>query len=229
MQKTFLSGLGLLAALAMIHLGTTGGAQQLRPEPRPASLVVPAPEAPQVEAATEATLAAAPARTQTEVEDTVMIEAVPASVAGPLEGPAVGPETNLPLPRYVSLKTSEGNVRRGPSLSHRIDWVFLRRDMPLLVTAEYGHWRRVVDREGLGGWVHYALLSGNRTVIIDEDMLIIRSRPDETATETAQLEAGVIARLGTCGPDWCRISVAGYRGWALKSALWGVGADEVRD
>ena len=42
-----------------------------------------------------------------------------------------GAVTNLPLPRFVSLKASEGNVRRGPSLTHRIDWVFKRRDMPL--------------------------------------------------------------------------------------------------
>ena len=59
----------------------------------------------------------------------------------------VGPVTNLPLPRYVSLKAAEGNVRRGPSLSHRIDWVFTRRDMPLRITAGHGHWRRVEDRD----------------------------------------------------------------------------------
>ena len=57
-----------------------------------------------------------------------------------------GPVTGLPLPRYVSLKASEANVRRGPSLTHRIDWVFKRRDMPLRITAEFGHWRRVEDR-----------------------------------------------------------------------------------
>jgi SH3-like domain-containing protein len=65
-----------------------------------------------------------------------------------------GPVTGLPLPRYVSLKASEANVRRGPSLTHRIDWVFKRRDMPLRITAEFGHWRRVEDRDGAGGWVH---------------------------------------------------------------------------
>ena len=54
-----------------------------------------------------------------------------------------GPVTNLPLPRFVSLKAAEGNVRRGPSLEHRIDWVFRHRDMPLRITGEYGHWRRV--------------------------------------------------------------------------------------
>jgi SH3-like domain-containing protein len=46
---------------------------------------------------------------------------------------------------------------------------------------------------------------------------------------TARLELGVIARLGDCGPDWCQLSAGGYRGWAPKSALWGVKPDELRD
>ena len=33
----------------------------------------------------------------------------------------VGAETGLPLPRFVSMKTSEANIRRGPSLTHRVD------------------------------------------------------------------------------------------------------------
>ena len=49
-----------------------------------------------------------------------------------------GPVTNLPLPRFVSMKASEANVRRGPSLTHRIDWVFKRKDVPLEITAEHG-------------------------------------------------------------------------------------------
>ncbi|MCF2906545.1 aspartyl-trna synthetase [Octadecabacter sp. CECT 8868] len=140
-----------------------------------------------------------------------------------------GPVTNLPMPRYVSLKANEANIRRGPSLSHRIDWVFQRRDMPLRVVGEYGHWRRVVDREGMGGWVHYSLISGNRTVIIDSDLLVLRSQPLPNATEVAMLELGVIADLGECGAEWCRLSAGGYRGWAPKTALFGVGADELRD
>lgn len=140
-----------------------------------------------------------------------------------------GPVTNLPLPRFVSLKTSEGNARRGPSLTHRIDWVFQRRDMPLRITAEHGHWRRVEDRDGMGGWIHYSLLSGTRTVIIEQDMLTLRTRPDPTAPVTAALEAGVVARLGECGPEWCRLNSGGYRGWAPKARLWGVAVDEIRE
>ncbi|MFT7370859.1 MAG: SH3-like domain-containing protein [Octadecabacter sp.] len=141
----------------------------------------------------------------------------------------LGPVTNLPMPRYVSLKANKANVRRGPSLSHRIDWVFQRRDMPLRVVSEYGHWRRVMDREGMGGWVHYSLLSGNRTVIIDRDLLVLRRQPDPNGIEVAILELGVIADLDKCYIDWCRLRSAGYRGWALKAGIFGVGADELLD
>lgn len=142
---------------------------------------------------------------------------------------ARGPVTNLPLPRFVSLKAAEGNVRRGPSLEHRIDWVFRHRDMPLRVTAEFGHWRRVEDNEGQGGWIYYTLLSGVRTVLIEAEGTALRARPDPAAPVVAEAQAGVIARLGECLPDWCRISAGGEKGWVAKAALWGVAPDEVRD
>ena len=140
-----------------------------------------------------------------------------------------GAVTNLPIPRYVSLKASKANVRRGPSLTHRIDWIFKRRNMPLVVTAEHGHWRRVQDRDGAGGWVHYSLLSGNRTVIVQADMLPLNVRPEPTTPMVAQLELGVIAQLGKCSTEWCRISAGGYKGWARKENIWGVKPEEIRN
>ena len=101
--------------------------------------------------------------------------------------------------------------------------------MPLQVIAEYGHWRRVIDRDGQGGWVHYTMLSGARTVIIDQDLLPLRARPDAGSPENVVLETGVIARLGTCQPEWCKLTAAGYRGWAPKNVLWGVTAEEIRE
>ena len=150
-------------------------------------------------------------------------------LAGPSRAGDMGKVTNRPLPRFVSLKATEGNVRRGPSLTHRIDWVFTRRDMPLRVTAEHGHWRRVEDRDGIGGWVHYSLLSGNRTVLIEYDMLSLLARPDATAPVTARLELGVVASLGKCDAEWCQLRSGGHKGWAPKSRLWGVGVKEMRD
>jgi SH3-like domain-containing protein len=139
------------------------------------------------------------------------------------EAPApVGPSTGLPIPRFVSIKASEANVRRGPSTTHRIDWVFKHPGLPVIVTGEYGHWRRVVDRDGLGGWVHYALLSGNRTVIVDVDRADMRRSPSRDAVVEARLERGVIARLFACERDWCEVSADGHKGWAEAAALWGI-------
>lgn len=142
---------------------------------------------------------------------------------------ARGAVTNLPLPRYVSLKASEANVRRGPSLEHRIDWVFRHRDMPLRVTAEFGHWRRVEDNEGQGGWIYYTLLSGVRTVLVEANGTALRARPDAEAPVVAEAEFGVIGRLGECLPDWCRVAAGGEKGWVAKAALWGVAAEETRE
>lgn len=117
-------------------------------------------------------------------------------------------------------------MRRGPSLNHRIDWVLKRRSMPLEITGEYGHWRRIRDREGAGGWVHYSLLSGARTVIIEENMLPLLMKPDPNAPTNAKVEHGVVARLDQCVQGWCRIRADRYRGWVPRTALWGVGPDE---
>jgi SH3-like domain-containing protein len=138
-----------------------------------------------------------------------------------------GSVTGLPLPRYVSLKTNEGNARRGPGQTYRIDWVFTRAGMPLRITAEFEHWRRVEDVEGLGGWVNYSLLSGVRTGLVSLDMAEFRTLPDPSAPVVLQTEMGVIGRILQCEPGWCRMSVEGQRGWVQSGALWGVDPDEI--
>ena len=149
--------------------------------------------------------------------------AIPAT-AGNTE---LGPVTNLPIPRFVSLKASKGNVRRGPSLTHRIDWILKLRNMPLKIVAEHEHWRKVVDFEGAGGWIHYSLLSGARTILVQEDSVDILNHPVPNTLINAKLERNVLAWLTACEIQWCKISADGYKGWAPKTALWGVSGDEV--
>jgi len=60
----------------------------------------------------------------------------------------------------------------------------------------------VEDDEGLGGWIHYSLLSGVRTVIVQADMTELHAQPDPASRVVAQAETGVIGRLGACGEDW---------------------------
>ncbi|MFN3822533.1 MAG: SH3 domain-containing protein [Pseudorhodobacter sp.] len=142
------------------------------------------------------------------------------------DGETRGAVTNLPLPRYVSLKAREGNARRGPGLTHRIDWVFTTAGMPLRITAEHDNWRRVEDSDGLGGWVHYSLLSGVRSALVRPDLADLRNRPHPDASVVLRAEAGVIARLLACREGWCRIGLGSERGWIEQQALWGVEAGE---
>jgi SH3-like domain-containing protein len=162
-----------------------------------------------------------------ETADPVPADAAP--VAEAVAEPGRGASTNLPVPRFVSLKTAEGNVRRGPSLEHRIDWVFRHRHMPLRITAEFGHWRRVEDNEGQGGWIHYSLLSGVRTVLVTEPDTRLRATPDAKAQVVALAGEGVIGQLESCTLDWCEIEAGGEDGWVEKTRLWGVDPEEIRD
>jgi SH3-like domain-containing protein len=152
------------------------------------------------------------------------------ALTGAAEGAArKGPETGLPLPRYVSLKASKANVRRGPGMTHRVDWVFVRRGMPLRIIGEYGHWRRVRDMDAATGWVHYSLLRGERTAVVTAETLELRADPAETAEVVARAERGVVLDLEACAPAWCEVSRGSVEGWAPKGALWGADPEEVFD
>ncbi|MCA2014434.1 hypothetical protein LCM17_23285 [Cereibacter sphaeroides] len=173
------------------------------------------------------TILLAPAVLQAQESATPVAVSVTTAEAAPTR--SVGPVTGLPMPRYVSLKTSRGRARRGPSDTHRVDWIFTHRDLPLRVTGEFEHWRRVEDAEGEGGWVHYSLLSGVRTVLVTQDMVAMRSNPMPDASEVARLETGVVARIMHCDPIWCQLSVEGVRGWVDRTALWGLDPGETLD
>lgn len=140
-----------------------------------------------------------------------------------------GPSSNLPMPRFVSLKTSEARARRGPSRNHRVDWLYTQRGLPLRVVNEFEHWRQVEDSEGEGGWVHFSQLSGVRTVLVVTDMTPMRTRASTQAPEVAHLERGVIGRIMECDTEFCRISVEGTRGWVARGAVWGLLPGETLD
>lgn len=220
---------GTLPAAAQVSAGgtvsvatpTEGG---LAASPRPKANPIHAAAAPSAEPVPESAPEAAAAPAPAAAPATPAPAAKPAN---PPRDPSKGAVTNLPIPRFVSLKGNEGNARRGPSLTHRIDWVFTTPGMPLRVTAEHENWRRVEDAEGLGGWVHYALLSGVRSAILTADLADFRMQPDPASAVRFQAERGVIGRLLACTPDWCRMNVQGERGWVEKSALWGVIPGEI--
>lgn len=139
----------------------------------------------------------------------------------------VAAQSNLPLPRFVSLKSGEVNLRTGPGPRYPIDWVLMRKDMPVEVVAEFETWRKIRDVEGTEGWVHQHMLSGRRTAIVTGEVRGIRRRDDPGAPVIAQVEPGVVAKLLECKSSWCRVEVGGQKGWLQRGDFWGAYPTEV--
>lgn len=138
-------------------------------------------------------------------------------------------QSGLPVPRFVTLGASEVNLRTGPGSRYPVEWVFVRRGVPVEITAEYDTWRRIRDIDGAEGWVHQSLLSGQRgLVVLGPAIRDIHSRPEPAAPVVARAEPGVIGRLlqcpaaGSADAGWCQVEIDAYRGWMRRDTLWGV-------
>jgi SH3-like domain-containing protein len=151
--------------------------------------------------------------------------AAPARSGGDVDGPMAG-RTGLPVPRFVTLRSAEVNVRTGPGTRYPVEWVFVRKDLPVEITAEFDTWRRIRDVEGAEGWVHQSMLSGKRGVVVTGDVRSLRRVPAAGSAVVARAEPGVVGRLRKCQDQWCELDLEGYRGWLSRGEFWGVYPDE---
>jgi SH3-like domain-containing protein len=133
--------------------------------------------------------------------------------------PTLGPDSNLPVPRFVSLKVEGANGRRGPGLDHRVEWIYQRAGLPLQVTAESGPWRRIVDPDGAEAWMHAQNLDQRRTAYVTQPTPL-RRQAREGAQPVAHLQPGVIGAFTGCQGEWRRFAVGGRVGWVEARALW---------
>jgi SH3-like domain-containing protein len=148
---------------------------------------------------------------------------------GVAQAPAVAAdsEASLPVPRFVSLRSDRVNLRAGPGSQYPIEWVLTKKDMPVEVTAQVEHWRRIRDWEGTAGWVQERMVVGKRTVVVGKGgVRPLYQRPDPEAPVMARAEPGVIARLAECRGAWCRVETDDIVGWMRRTDIWGVLPDE---
>jgi SH3-like domain-containing protein len=148
-----------------------------------------------------------------------------AKPAKPPFNPNIGSASGLPLPRFVSLRADEVNLRVGPGDQYPILWVYHRVGLPVEILREYDVWRLVVDSDGTKGWMHEATLVGTRHYVINGTQPVtLYSHPLDGANPAAQLMPGVVGLLERCDPpsDWCRVRAGHVSGWLKRSEFWGV-------
>lgn len=131
--------------------------------------------------------------------------------------------SGLPVPRFVSLKSGEVYLREGPSSQHRVEWVYVRRGLPVEVIAEFDVWRRIRDQDGVTGWVHKQMLDGRRSVLMTGDGNVpLRDRPGADGAIVAYAEPGVVARLRRCQPGFCEVEAGQVDAYVARDRVWGV-------
>ena len=146
-------------------------------------------------------------------------------VWGLWSGPAQAGETSgLPLPRFVSLRSDEVNLRTGPGQRYPIDWTYTKKDVPVEIIAEFDVWRKIRDWQGTEGWVHQGMLSGRRTLVVINGSHALRSGDSDLADQVATVEAGVFGRLLHCprNKEFCKVAFGSVEGWLKRDEIWGV-------
>tara|TARA_B100001121_G_C18475461_1_gene519952 strand:- start:166 stop:753 length:588 start_codon:yes stop_codon:yes gene_type:complete len=140
----------------------------------------------------------------------------------------IGKETGLEIPRYVSLKSNDANIRVGPSMNYPIEIKYITKNYPLKIIEEYEEWRKVEDFKQNSGWIHKSLITGTRTgIILSSDNKTIKLLNTLDGNVIGEIGKGNIVFLEKCKIDWCLVSSGNYKGWIDKKNIWGVKEKEI--
>tara|TARA_B100000029_G_C17554064_1_gene951107 strand:- start:1203 stop:1715 length:513 start_codon:yes stop_codon:yes gene_type:complete len=137
----------------------------------------------------------------------------------------VGEVTGKKIPRFISIKSSEANLRIGPNKDYPIKLKYIRKNIPLMVIDEfefYGdQWRKVLDHDDNEGWIHRSLLSNNRYGIVKNKTFIsVFLVPNRRLI--GKIGYGNIVKIIKCEDNWCKIKIDNYTGWIKNTDFWGV-------
>ena len=145
-----------------------------------------------------------------------------------LSAEQIGNITGLKLPRYVSLKSNESNLRIGPSINYPIKITYNVANIPVEIIDEYKNWRKIIDYEKNIGWVHKSLLKGNRFAIVNPpyaEGVQIYTKPKGNIN--GKIGKKNIVKVNKCLIEWCYINFNQNNGWIKKSNLWGIYQKEI--
>ncbi|WP_453960683.1 SH3 domain-containing protein [Amorphus suaedae] len=161
-----------------------------------------------------------------------VLACLPAPAIAQTPGAVQKGPSGLPLPRFVSLKSAEVNVRAGPGTDYAVKWTFKRTGWPVEVVQEFDNWRRIRDSDGAEGWVYHSLLSSRRTALVAPwrtDPVPIYVAADDNGRVAALLEPKVLGDVKSCDGAWCEVSGSNWHGFISQKTLFGVYPNETFD
>ncbi len=153
---------------------------------------------------------------------TMAAHAAPVSIA----------ETTAPVaaaagvPRYASLAANDVALRKGPGTDYPILWKYKREGLPIKIIREFGEWRRVVDMDGIEGWMHMKMLSKQRSAIVIGTTRVLFNQPDAASRPLWRAQVGVTGKITICEEAWCQLNIDGKTGYIMRTHIWGTETNE---
>ena len=138
----------------------------------------------------------------------------------------IGAYSGFKLPRYVSLKSVDVNLRIGSSKNYPIVVKYQTLNLPIEIIGEYENWRKIKDIDKNVGWVHESLLKGDRFAIIKNHSLLFDFPDGNVRGEIGKKN---IVEISYCLLRWCSIVARKKLLWIEKKNLWGVYKNEIFD
>ncbi len=134
-----------------------------------------------------------------------------------------GSVTGLEIPRFVSLKSNEVNLRVGPSTNYPIHLRYVTQNLPVEIIDEFETWRKTRDHMGTVGWLHKSLIKGDRYVLTgykNDNVIKLFNRPNGKVI--GEIKKNNILDLKRCVLFWCKVRYKKINGWILKENIWGI-------
>ena len=139
-----------------------------------------------------------------------------------------GSVTGLEIPRFVSLKSDDANIRVGPSINYPIKLKYIFENLPLEIIDEFDVWRKSKDHKGNIGWVHKSLIKGDRFILVNYNTnKDVKLYNIPNGKIIGIIKKNNILDLNLCILNWCKVTQNKFSGWLLKKNIWGVYDTEI--
>lgn len=141
-------------------------------------------------------------------------------------------QEQVSIPRFVSLKMGEVNLRTGPGGRYPIKYVYKKKNYPVEIIDEYELWRQIREIDGTSGWVHRRMLTGTRYVLLKKDADVFK-KPDISSKIKAYATKDVLAKVEKCPAknEFCELKFdfeeKTIKGWVKRDVLYGIYPNEV--
>ena len=133
-----------------------------------------------------------------------------------------GVVTGYKIPRFVSLKSNEVNLRIGPSINYPIKIKYIQKNLPVEIIDEYDVWLKIQDIDNNIGWIHKSLLKGDRHGIIFseiDNLALLFKYPQ--GYKIGKIGNKNIVEIKKCMEKWCFIKIKDKKGWIKKKKFVG--------